>query len=120
MLNLDTHILLHALTGDLTAKENKVLSADNWSISGIVLWEIAKLAQLKRIEFDFDDVETVRALSAIHVWPIDIQICRHLALLDFKSDPADEIIAATSLAHKIPLVTRDKIIRKSRKVELAC
>ena len=42
MLNLDTHILIHALQGSLTRKEHKILSSDTWSISGIVLWEISK------------------------------------------------------------------------------
>jgi hypothetical protein len=33
MLNLDTHIPLNALSGDLTEKENKLLSTDQWCIS---------------------------------------------------------------------------------------
>lgn len=44
MLNLDTHILLYALTGDLTKREASLLSRDTWSISAIVIWEISKLA----------------------------------------------------------------------------
>ena len=43
MLSLDTHILIHALGGTLTQREREILAADTWSISGIVLWEIAKL-----------------------------------------------------------------------------
>jgi PIN domain nuclease of toxin-antitoxin system len=34
------------------------------------------------------------------------------------SDPADEIIAATGLAHKISLSTRDKKLRRSKIVPL--
>ena len=49
MLNLDTHVLLHALGGGLTAAETRLLSQDAWSISPIVLWEIGKLAELGRI-----------------------------------------------------------------------
>ena len=44
MLNLDTHVLLHALGGNLTPRERRLLQEDTWSISAIVLWEIAKLA----------------------------------------------------------------------------
>ena len=44
MLNLDTHIVLLALEGDLSRKEKRALSADDCGISAIVLWEIAKLA----------------------------------------------------------------------------
>ena len=34
-------------------------------------------------------------------------ICQKSSELDFASDPADEFIAATSIVHRIPLVTRD-------------
>jgi PIN domain nuclease of toxin-antitoxin system len=70
MLNLDTHILLHAVTGKLTPRESKLLAAKPWGISAIVLWEIAKLAQLKRITVNLQDQAVVRVLSAVHVWPI--------------------------------------------------
>ncbi|MCK6554378.1 PIN domain-containing protein [Candidatus Binatia bacterium] len=119
MLNLDTHILLHALVGELTPKEAKLLKGDSWSISAIVLWEVAKLAQLGRVEVDLDDVELSRVLSRVHTWPITLDICRAVRELDFRSDPADELIAATSLVHRVPLVTRDRAIRKSRRVPLA-
>jgi PIN domain nuclease of toxin-antitoxin system len=39
--------------------------------------------------------------------------------LDFESDPADERIAATSIAHNVPLLTRDSQILASRVVPLA-
>jgi PIN domain nuclease of toxin-antitoxin system len=39
--------------------------------------------------------------------------------LDFRSDPADEIIAATSIVHRAPLLTRDSVIRKSKRVPFA-
>jgi PIN domain nuclease of toxin-antitoxin system len=119
MLNLDTHILLHAIAGDVTTKERKLLDRQEWSISGIVIWEIAKLAQLGRIEIDLDDMDLTRLLSRIHTWPITLDICREIGTLDFHSDPADEIIAATSVVHRVPLITRDARIRKSKIVPLA-
>lgn len=119
MLNLDTHILLHALAGSLSRAEVGVLSRDVWSISAIVLWEIGKLAELGRIEVDLDDAELLRILSRIHVWPLNLDVCRTIRTLDFDSDPADEIIAATSVLHRIPLLTRDRRIRRSRRVPFA-
>lgn len=44
MLNLDTHLLLYALAGELTRRETTLLSREAWSISAIVIWEIGKLA----------------------------------------------------------------------------
>jgi hypothetical protein len=65
MLNLDTHVLLHAVGGRLSARETRLLESNQWSISAIVLWEIAKLGQLGRIELDLDDPEVVRTLARV-------------------------------------------------------
>jgi PIN domain nuclease of toxin-antitoxin system len=119
MLNLDTHIVLYALAGSLTAREEALLGREPWSISAIVLWEITKLAQLGRIELDLDDPDLTRALSRIQVWPLELEICRAIRDLDVSGDPVDEIIAATSVAHRVPLVTRDRRLRRSKIVPLA-
>ena len=114
MLNLDTHVLIHALSGDLKPSERKLLSSEPWSISGIVLWEISKLVQLGRVEIDLHDPDVKVRLSSLHVWPITLPIALATHDLDFRSDPADELIAATSVVHRVPLVTRDAKILKSK------
>lgn len=119
MLNLDTHILINALAGDLTPGERKLLGSHRWSISAIVLWEIAKLTQLGRIEVALDDPSVIRALGSIQVWPITIEVARASTKLDIRSDPADELIGATSVVHKVPLLTRDRALRRSRMIPLA-
>ena len=119
MLNLDTHILIHALNGSIRPREQDLLERNEWSISAIVLWELAKLAQLGRVRLDLDDREVVRVLSGIHLWPISLAIARTTTRLDFTGDPADELIAATSVVHEVPLITRDTAILGSRVVALA-
>lgn len=119
MLNLDTHILVFALAGKLTAKERAILDSDQWGISAIVLWELTKLSELGRIELDIDSSEVEELLSSLDIWPIDLDVCRATLQLDFDSDPADEIIAATSIVRKAPLVTRDRKMRASEIVPLA-
>ena len=111
-------MLKRSLSGDLSADERR-LEAQQWSISAIVLWELAKLSQLGRIALDIDAPEMARALARIHIWPLDLAIARAVQRLDFRSDPADEIIAATSLVHRVPLLTRDRVIRRSKLVPLA-
>lgn len=76
MLNLDTHILIHALRGDVTPAERKLLSGDSWSIAAIVLWELSKLVQLGRVTLDLDDPDVTTALAGIHVWPLDLEVAR--------------------------------------------
>ena len=119
MLNLDTHILLFAVTGSLTPPESKLLRGHPWSISAIVLWEIAKLAQLGRIEVDLDDRKVERVLRSVYLWPITTDIARMSTQLDVHGDPADELIGATSIVHKVPLITRDRSLQQSRKIPLA-
>ena len=119
MLNLDTHFLVFAVTDALTRSESALLSRNRWSISAIVLWELAKLIQLGRLSIDLDDREVRRVLGRLHVWPIDLEVAMTSVRLDFRGDPADEIIAATSVVHDVPLLTRDRVIRKSKLVPLA-
>jgi PIN domain nuclease of toxin-antitoxin system len=119
MLNLDTHILLFALLGTLTRHEKAALARHRWGISAIVFWEIAKLHQLGRITLGLDSPLLAGALAHLQIWPLTREVCLNVAMLDFKSDPADELIAATSLTHQVPLVTRDARIRTSKLIQFA-
>jgi PIN domain nuclease of toxin-antitoxin system len=84
-----------------------------------VLWEIAKLAQLGRIALDLSDADVIKVLARVHVWPLTREIAHASTRLDVYGDLADEIIAATSVVHGVPLVTRDRALRKSKLVPLA-
>ena len=119
MLNLDTHILVFALNGELRPSEQALLARNRWSVAAIVLWELAKLVDLGRVDMDLDDRDIIRALNRIHIWPLDLAVARASIRLDFDSDPADQLIAATSIVHNIPLLTRDRVIRRSKLVPLA-
>ncbi len=120
MLNLDTHILIYALDQDLlTHHERETMRAAPWGISAIVLWEIEMLFARGRIRYGLDHEAMVTLVSKIRVWPISREVCLRLRELDFRSDPADELIAATSLAHGVPLLTRDTRIRSSQLVRFA-
>ena len=119
MLNLDTHVLIDAVRNRLPPSEHALLQDEEWSISAIVFWEIAKLAQFDRIDFDVEDRDVLRVVEQLHIWPIDPNVAKTSTQLDFRSDPADELIAATSIVYGIPLVTRDRVIRQSQMVPLA-
>ena len=94
MQNLDTHILIHAVSGLLTQGERNVLAADEWGISDSVLWEIEMLYARRRIGFGLDHLPLIETLRRVK-------------------------IAATSLAHDVPLVTRDARIRSSKLVRFS-
>jgi PIN domain nuclease of toxin-antitoxin system len=119
MVNLDTHILVFALAGDLRPRERALLASEPWGISDIVLWELAKLVELKRLRLDLKDRSVRHALASLHVWPIDLEVAETSTRLDLNGDPADQLIAATSVVHDVPLLTRDRHIRRSKVVPLA-
>ena len=78
MLNLDTHILLGLFFGELSDSEHDLIRGESLAISDIVLWEIAKLAQIGRISIDFDDPKFVRAMRQVMVYPITVEIASPL------------------------------------------
>lgn len=121
MLNLDTHVLIFMVQDELNHNERqKILSiSDKLCISSIVLWEIAMLVKKNRIRFDFDSNEWKSLVSDLKILDIDEKIATQSTHLDFDSDPSDQLIAATSIIHNIPLLTRDKNILKSKLVPFA-
>ena len=116
MLNLDTHIVVALLIGELSTAELDLITSESIAISDIVLWELAKLVELRRLDFDLRDPEFLAFLRSTTIFPITIEIARTSTQLDFKSDPADQIIAATSIVESVPLVTRDRRILRSKLV----
>ena len=119
MLNLDTHVLVALLGGQLRPREEELVVMEPLAISDIVLWELAKLVQLGRLEMDLASTAFLSSLQRIAVIPISPMIASVSTQLDFRSDPADEIIAATSLVENIPLLTRDQRILRSAIVPFA-
>lgn len=114
MLNLDTHMVVYMFSGDLTTRERALLAGEPLGISSIVLWEIARLRELGRISVGLEHTGFCRLLDRLHVWEIDNDVCRTMVRdLDFDIDPADELIAATSIVQRAPLVTRDRKLLKS-------
>ena len=88
-------------------------------ISDIVLWELAQLHRDERIRLPLDEPRLQRLIGNLTVWPIPYHVAMARRRVDFRADPADEIIAATSLAHGVPLLTPDMTILRSKVVPLA-
>ena len=118
-VNLDTVIVLNSLTGKLKPHERRVLEGSQWAVADIVYWEIAKLAQNGKVKIDLTSPSLHALYSRIQTLPITPVVARISTELDFRSDPADELIAATSIVYGVPLLTRDSKILASKMVPLA-
>ena len=118
MINPETQMLVSAFEDNLNALGERVLTRDPWEIPAIVNWELAQFRQHGRVQLDLDRPDFLPAMARLDVWPIDWEVARASTRLDFRSDPADEIIAATSLVHGVPLLTRDPRLLDSKLVPL--
>ena len=127
MILLDTHILVWLLIAPekLSQKEKKAIVAARKSgplaLSAISLWEIAWLAENRRIEIDVSvDSFVKKCASFVQVLPITQEIAVRSVQFpkSYPGDPQDRIIGATAIVEGIRLLTHDKRIVKSRLVPL--
>jgi PIN domain nuclease of toxin-antitoxin system len=128
MILLDTHILVWALIAPdhLSAKARKIIRAARKSgplaLSAVSLWEIAWLAENKRIEVDVSVDSFVRqCASYVQVLPLTPEIAvRSVQFPDtYPNDPQDRMIGATAILEGLRLLTHDRRIVKSGLVPLA-
>lgn len=128
MILLDTHILIWLLIAPekLSPKARKAIAAARkvgpLALSAISLWEIAWLAENKRIEIDISVESFVKkCASYVQVLAISSEIAvRSVQFPDsYPKDPLDRIIGATAIVEGIRLLTHDTQIANSRLVPLA-
>jgi PIN domain nuclease of toxin-antitoxin system len=125
---LDTHILIWLLIApdNLSPKAKKAILASRKSgplaLSAISLWEIAWLAENKRIAIDVSvDSFVKKCASYVQVLPITQEIAVRSVQFpkSYPNDPQDRIIGATAIVEGTRLLTHDKLIAKSSLVPLA-
>lgn len=113
----DPHASIWAMGGDpqlpAVVREAAAQNGEN-VVCGISLWEVACLADKKRIRFSipFDNwmQEVSRRMPVLNITGEIAARCH--ALGKFHGDPADRIITATTLVHGLTLVTRDEKISR--------
>jgi PIN domain nuclease of toxin-antitoxin system len=125
---LDTHVWIWYLDDpaqlstpartsiDQALREKAVL------ISSISVWEVALLVVSGRLELTIDVHDWIakcEALPFLTFVPVDNAIFLKSVFLSgqLHSDPADRIIVATALMRGVPVVTKDRRIRKYAKVQ---
>lgn len=128
MILLDTPILIWLLIAPekLSPKARKSIlaarKAGQLAISAISLWEIAWMAENKRIDIDVSVESFVKKCAAyVEVLPISPEIAVRSVQFpnSYPKDPQDRIIGATAVIEGIRLLTHDKQIAGSGLVPLA-
>lgn len=83
----------------------------------ISLWEISMLVHRGRLDpgtTALDFLRLILAARRIRVLPISVEIGDLAGSLDLHGDPADRLIAATTVHHDAVLVTSDQKLRASQ------
>jgi PIN domain nuclease of toxin-antitoxin system len=129
LILLDTHVWLWWLLGSprLAAKERAALdrlgSRGAVGLAAVSLWEAQMLHAKGRLTLDraFDVwIREAAATGVVEILPLDVEVVILLATLPatFHGDPADRLIVSTARAHRVPLATHDRAVRRSRLVTL--
>lgn len=124
---LDTHVWLWWLLGSgrLGTRERAALdrlaSRAALGLAAVSLWEAQMLHTKGRLVLDrpFDIwIREAAAAAVIAIAPLDVEVVIAVDGLQgsFHGDPADRLIVATARAHRLPLATYDRNIRRSRTV----
>jgi PIN domain nuclease of toxin-antitoxin system len=92
-------------------------------ISAVSLWEAQMLHAKGRLVLPATFAEWLERAAdrrVVSVAALDVDVVLALDGLppSFHGDPADRLIVAMARAHRLPLATHDRAIRRSRVVEL--
>jgi len=128
MVIVDTHIIIwESLDPAKLSKKarlafHKANESDGLIFCDISLWEISMLISKKRLEIDVSFLEFIDLLKATRNYKfqaITPEIADISATLSFEinSDPADRIIAATSIYSQSRLITADQNLRNSKFIQ---
>ena len=96
--------------------------ANGFGIAAISSWEVAMLAEKRRISLDAETLHWLReatVAAGVAIFDLTVDIAARSAALprDVGRDPADRMIVATAIEYGLPLVTKDDRIRRANVVE---
>ncbi len=128
MIVVDTHIIIwDALKPSQLSKKaknaiSKANKTDGILFCEISLWEISMLISRSKLTIETPYQEFIKLVTNSNNYyfqGITPEIAEKSTSLpdEVNKDPADRIIAATSIIKKIPLVTADKNLIKAKSIE---
>ena len=97
-----------------------IARADRLAIPTIVLWETALLVRKRKLELEMTIGEWARQVLSIPrlvPLPLTAEIALLADSLVMHADPVDRFVVATALHHRVPLVTKDALLRSLKMID---
>ena len=118
-LLLDTHFLLWILADSPRLAEHDWIAAHRpWGISPVSLLEIQFLSEIGRVEVrnpEFSETVLEDPRFIVDEVPLLALVMRALEM-QWTRDPFDRLLAAHSVARRIPLCSLDRRVRESHRL----
>ncbi len=119
LILLDTHAWIwwwSEKSGLSRRARREIDVADAVGISAISCWEVALLAQKRRIDLDYPVgfwVDFALSVERVKLLDLSPQVLVTAGELEWEhGDPADRMIVATAIAHDLAIVTKDRRIHE--------
>lgn len=126
MIVLDTHALLwwaldpDRLSPAATAAARRMEDTGGYA-SSISIWELAVKVKRGKLELPITIDEVAMRIqrgAVVELLPVDTETWLRSSRLEWDHrDPADRVIVATALMKRVPLMTKDEVIRSFAGVE---
>jgi len=123
MVVLDTHAVLWWASDNerLSSRARRVImQADRLGVPAIVFWETSLLVRKHKLDLGMSVREwavKIQAIPRIDPLPLTADIALLADSLSMHPDPVDRFIVATAIHHRVPLVTKDRLLRLLRVVK---
>lgn len=114
---VDTHVLLWQWLEPqkLSKKADKILNDAKHSflVAPASLLEVSYLIELGRVDLDFDElVDLIESLPNYDIPAFDKDAALQAVRLTGNRDPFDRIILGQALADAVPIITKDRWMKK--------
>ena len=123
MVVLDTHAVVWWAgdPGRLSAKAAAAIDkAERVGLPAIVFWEMALLVRKGRLDLGMSAqewAEKIQLIPRVAALPLTSEVAVLADSLRMHADPADRFVVATAMHHRIPLITKDRLLRRLKIVK---
>ena len=117
---LDTHAAVWCASDPTRlgrAAHARLETEDRLGIPTIVFWEVALLVRKRKLDLGMPVsawADAIQSVPRVETLSLTAEIAIAADALKMHADPADRFIVATAIEYRVPLVSKDRLMRSLR------